>query len=148
MTDSTDCVTCGPLFQECLTHFITKLSGDPLLLFAAGMATGQAEKIYLGACSAAMFRPSPENRAKMIAVAVYLSGKYGLEVSLFERTEIRDEIWLHTKESTHVLSQCLQEEEYNSPGWHYFRGLICGVPLDRIDPEFHLRKGFGEPCDK
>lgn len=139
--------TCGVMFQQCLTHFTSKLASDPILLFAAGMAVGQAEKIYLGACSAAMFRPSLEHKAKMLAVCAYLSRVYGLEVSVFERGEVSNELWLHTKESTEFLQRVINWEVYNSPAWHIGRGLLCGVPFDQIDFEFHERVGFGEPCD-
>ncbi len=138
--------TCGPKFLSALSHF-TAQTRDPVQLFSAGHMTGQAEKIYLGACAAAMFRPSTEYSAWALQAAVYLSGLYGLQVNVFARDEIKDEIWLHRAEHEGGI-RSLQSEEYNSPAWHYLRGLLCGVPLGQIDPEFHLRSGFMEPCDK
>lgn len=141
-------VTCGVLFNKCLTHFTSLFSDDLVLLFAAGMATGQAEKIYLGACQAAMFRPSPENHSKMVVVCDYLSSTYGLEVSIFQREEIANEIWLHNSKCTNLLSKILTTEEVNSPIWHTVRGMLCGVPFNQVDMDFHERKGYRENCDE
>lgn len=139
--------TCGPLFQKCLSYFTSHYSSDLILLFAAGMALGQAEKIYLGACQAAMFRPSKENHGKMLAVCVYLSGIYRLEVSVFNRPEIWNEVWLHTNKCGHLLYNTLQNEDVNSPIWHTVRGMLCGIPYNQIDLDFHLRRGYREDCD-
>lgn len=141
-------VTCGILFNKCLNHFTSMLSDDPILLFASGMAVGQAEKIFLGACQAAMFRPSPENQAKMLSVCVYLSGVYGLEVSVFQREEIANEIWLHNGKCVDLLSRTLTTEEVNSPIWHTVRGVLCGVPFNQVDLDFHKRRGYREVCDE
>lgn len=141
-------VTCGPLFQKCLAYFTSHYSDDLTLLYAAGMASGQAEKIYLGACQAAMFRPSKEHHGKMLAVCVYLSGVYGLEVSVFNRPEIWNEIWLHTDKCGHLLYNTLHNEDVDSPIWHTVRGMLCGVPFNQIDSDFHLRRGYREDCDK
>lgn len=137
--------TCGPKFQECLTYFTTAAQ-TPVELFAAGFAAGEAEKVYLGACRAAMFRPSEEHRTWILRVAVKLVVVYGLEVSLFERVEINDEIWIHKPEARDELSQ-LSQMAANSPEWHTLRGRLCGIPDSNIDPKFHERKGYGERCD-
>jgi hypothetical protein len=34
-----------------------------------------------------------------------------------------------------------------APAWHNLRAQLCGVPVDEIDHEFHLRSGAGERCD-
>lgn len=137
--------TCGPLFLRCLETFTSK-TDDKVCVFSAGHMTGQAEKIYLGACSALMVRPSPQYRSWCLFVATTLSAIYGLEVSVFERDEISDEIWLHTMESSGAISE-LQHLEVNSPGWHARRGLLCGIPDTDIDVYFHKRSGYREPCD-
>lgn len=137
--------TCGPLFLRCV-EFFTQATDDKVCLFAAGHMTGQAEKIYLGACPAMMCRPSPEYGAWMLTVAAKLSEVYGLEVSLFERPEIADEIWLHRpayRNNVALLSQL----ECNSPEWHRKRGLLCGIPSPEIDPAFHERAGYRERCE-
>lgn len=143
---TTDKPTCGPLFEQAWKK-ATSMTDDPVLLFSAGHICGQAEKIYLGACSAAMFRPTPENNKFVLSLAVYLSSIYGLEVSVFERQEIRDEIWIHSPKITQGIA-LLRVLVHNSPEWHYFRGVWCGVPDNQIDHEFHLRKGYNQPCDR
>lgn len=139
--------TCGPLFQKCLEQAV-QFETDPTCLFACGHVTGQAEKIYLGACSAAMFRPSLEFRDSVLKACILCSSVYSLEVSVFEREEITDEIWLHTANVRDFLGWSMQNVEYNSPNWHWIRGTLCGIPETVIDTEFHLRKGFKETCDK
>lgn len=138
--------TCGPLFLRCLEIF-TKRTSNPVCLFSAGHLTGQAEKIYLGACSAAMARPSAEYRPWVLFVATTLSAVYGLEVSVFQRPEIEDEIWIHSKESVGSISN-LNLLLVNSPEWHTLRGLLCGIPEASIDFSFHERGGYKEICDK
>lgn len=150
---SADKPTCGPLFAEALRLF-TGLDSDRgmadeerVRLFAVGFMTGQAEKIYLGACTAAMFRASPEYRLFALAALTNLSAIYGLEVSVFERPEIADEIWLHRPSARAELGQ-LSQLAVNSTEWHALRGKLCGVPDAEIDPLFHERRGYREPCDR
>lgn len=142
--------TCGPLFAEALRSFVN-LDSDradkDVRLFVAGHMTGQAEKIYLGACTAAMFRPSPEYRGFALAALGKLSAIYGLEVSVFERPEIADEIWLHIPEALTEVGE-LSQLVINSPEWHAVRGRLCGIPENKIDPLFHERRGYREPCDR
>jgi hypothetical protein len=63
-------MTCGELFRDAMQSH-TDMSPEQIRVFAAGYVTGQAEKIYLGACAAAMFRPSPEHY-DMLAVRAAL----------------------------------------------------------------------------
>lgn len=142
--------TCGPLFAEALRFFASSdVSPDRTHLFFAGHMTGQAEKIYLGACAAAMFRPSPEHRAFELLALAKLSAIYGLEVSVFERPEIADEIWLHHPSARGEVERLSQPRlVVNSPEWHEVRGVLCGVPANDIDHRFHERRGYREPCDR
>lgn len=137
--------TCGPLFLSALEHFKPLCGGDFIKSFAAGHMTGQAEKIYLGACPAAMFRPTLEYRDWCLACCMYLSSLYGLEVSVFDSPGLEDEVWIHKPSHTGVVGS-IQNEAPNSPSWHYLRGLLCGISQSDIDPEFHLRKGYREAC--
>lgn len=138
--------TCGPLFAEALRSF-TNLDEGEVRCFCAGHMTGQAEKIYLGACAAAMFRPSPKYRSFALTALMRLSVIYGLQISVFERSEIADEIWLHTPEARDEVGQ-LSQLRVNSPEWHAVRGALCGVPANKIDHLFHERRGYREPCDR
>lgn len=141
-------VTCGVLFEKVWRQVIETVK-DPLLLFASGHVCGQSEKIYLGACSAAMFRPSTEEGYRGLLETVEIcSMVYGLRIRvLFPDDPTRREIWIFRPDSWNLIVS-LEYEEYNSPSWHILRGLLCGVPLESIDAEFHLRSGFSEPCDR
>lgn len=138
--------TCGPLFSDCLCAF-TDLTHNQVETFAAGHLSGQAEKIYLGACLAAMVRPSRLYRSWCLHVCTKLSAIYGLEVSVFERDEIADEIWIHKPEARPFLEE-LNALEVNSRLWHHIRGFLCGIPAAEIDTHFHTRQGYQEVCDQ
>ena len=138
--------TCGVIFSRCLKK-LTDGETNPVKLFCAGHLTGNAEKIYLGACLASMSRPSPEYHEWLLQCAIVLSSEYGLEVTMFERPEIAEEIWIHKPEAKNSLTR-LTQLEYNSLEWHCTRGWLCGIPIEDIDPEFHLRRGFREPADR
>jgi len=143
-----DKTTCGPLFSMCLNKF-TDMTDKEVRIFAAGHLTGQAEKVYLGACRAAMVRPSEDYRQWCLTVAIHLSSIYGLEISVFEREEIKDEIWIHRPDArSQVQLLGCPDIEVNSRFWHMIRGDLCGVPPGHIDHQFHERKGYGEVCDK
>lgn len=86
-------------------------------------------------------------RSWALVAAVKISEIYGLEVSVFERDEIKDEIWIHTSTVTPQIYQ-LTILDVNSDDWHYLRDRLCGIPEYKIDPQFHLRKGYNQPCDK
>jgi len=32
--------------------------------------------------------------------------------------------------------------------WPVLRGWACGVPTAEIDLNFHLRRGYAQPCDR
>lgn len=145
--DNQNLTTCGPLFETCWREIESKVAGTHLL-FEAGFVVGQAEKIYLGACHAAMFRPT-DNRSKNVVLTscMVCSAVYGLQVSIFEREEIKDEIWLVDNRFANHLADVLCNYSYNSQEWHIERGLLCGIPLANIDPSFHERKGFNEKIE-
>lgn len=134
--------TCGPLYFE----GVKKYAGDnraSIRLFAAGFVSGEAEKVYLGACKAAMFRPSPEYQPMVQSIVFDVSRRYSLKVAALEP----DEIWLLRDADAAQLFQNLKEVERDSPMWHWIRGTLCGVPVNEIDAQFHERKGYGERCD-
>lgn len=140
--------TCGPLFETAWKKAVTS-TDDPILLFSAGHMCGQAEKIYLGACNGAMFRPSTdEGYAFVFNFALFLARVYGLSVSTLDVIEeCKDEIWIHKAESTQTI-ESLRHIQINSPKWHEIRGRLCGIPSNQIDSMFHLRKGYNKPCDR
>ena len=86
--------TCGPLYQKQLDYYA---KGDPFLMraFAAGFVTGEAEKIYLGACAAAMFRPSKQHLDTLFRIALKASETYELSIRVLNCPD-ETEIWLFT----------------------------------------------------
>ena len=141
MCKSTIKTSCGPLYRAAKNHFT---GGDPEKerLFAAGFVHGQAEKVYLGACMAAMFRPSTLEKQMMVQeIAERAAALYGLVV-----LNIREEIWICRPEDKREVAQLLRMV-INSSSWHSHRGWLCGVPVRERDDTFHLRQGAKEAAD-
>lgn len=136
--------TCGPLYKAGIESF-TGMDPEKIPLFAAGFVSGQAEKIYLKACQAAMFRPSGEHHEMVWRIVLEVAGRYGLFVQKLE-TSRGVELWLC---SSPIVAQSIRNlpRPENSPEWHEARGMLCGVPRHQIDYEFHERAGYGERCD-
>lgn len=135
--------TCGELFKEFL---LLCTAGDPekVRIFDAGVTYGQAEKVYLGACMAVMFRPTDsywDTKFKSCEDVCKL-----LKLSLMViSTSVGREIWISRPENEEVVRSLPRFPE-NSPLWHMLRGSLCGIPLGEIDTQFHLRKGYGKPA--
>lgn len=132
--------TCGVMYLDALTRYT---GGDPKLVrvFAAGFVNGQAEKVYLGACRAAMFRPSDDFRGMVGEIARDAANRYGLELAW-----IGGEGWIFRPDNRGAIMR-MPSMTVNSPPWHNLRGWLCGVPANEIDLKFHTRQGYGEPCD-
>lgn len=135
--------TCGPMYLDALEKYT---GGDPakVRLFAAGFISGQAEKVFLGACGAAMFRPSEAYAPMVRAIVIDCATRYDL---LW--TQEGAEIWIVRNAALlRTLVCCLERYPENSTEWHMVRGQLCGVPDSELDYEFHLREGYGKPCDR
>ena len=132
--------TCGVLFLNALAQY-TFMDPETIPVFAAGFVTGQAEKVYLGACRAAMFRPSPEYHEMFFRILTDTEKRYGLRSVCFN-----DEIWISRPENVSLVESVFNLVP-NSPEWHELRGRLCGVPHEEIDREFHLRRGYDERAD-
>lgn len=135
--------TCGPLYKEGL-EFHTGMDPQLIPVFASGFVSGQAEKIYLGACHAAMFRPSGEWLATVETITAHVAKRYGLLVCVLP-TSRGPEIWMCKSAEVCESISALRSMRENSPEWHRRRGLLCGVL--EIDHEFHHRTGHNDPCD-
>ena len=136
--------TCGPLYCESLEEF-TGMDPKLIPVFASGFISGQAEKIYLGAAGAAMFRPSAEWFNDVFNIAHQVARRYGLLVRVLE-TSVGSEIWIIVESMERTFLR-LPECGENSGCWHETRGRLCGIPEHAIDRNFHLRTGWGKPCD-
>lgn len=139
----TDKPTCGPMYKEALAKYG---SDNPELIrvFAAGFVSGQAEKVYLGACRAAMFRPSQDRYGMLIETVNDVAARYGLCV--VAPIGSKQEIWI-CRPAFERNVQALQRIEEDTPFWHQHRAILCGVPFGEVDIKFHLRNGHGCRCD-
>lgn len=137
--------SCGPLYQEALAAY-TAYEPDNVRLFAAGFVHGQAEKVYLGACNAAMFRPSEERWAMVERLVAEAASRYRLKVVVIA-TDRGRELWLCRSEATVSVVEGMPTVPTNTARWHRVRGLLCGVPACEIDADFHSRDGHNDPCD-
>ena len=97
--------------------------------FWAGFVAGQAEKVWLGAVPAAMFRPSADERSKRLEQVAVTQAEYGLCVTL-----LADEIWIH--QPSYVIGDW-QSFERNSLEYHALRAAACGIA--DVDPRYHER---------
>ena len=138
--------TCGPMYKEALDKYA---DGDESKshAFAAGFVSGQAEKVYLGACRAAMFRPSQDRKAMLLEIVADAAARYGLRVVV--PVGAKGEVWICRATylpAVEMLRDCHPENE-NSEWWHRHRAFLCGVPDDEVDSKFHLRDRHGLDCD-
>lgn len=137
--------TCGPLYKAGLESF-TGMDPELIPIFAAGFVSGQAEKVKLGACQAAMFRPSEDWVETVRSIVREVAERYGLAWATIG-TSRGLEIWLCKSFEIYDAITSLESLGENSPRWHERRGLLCGVRAHDIDYLFHERAGFGQPCD-
>ena len=123
------------LFAELLERFT---DDEPLAVtvFAAGFMTGQAEKVWCGACKAAMFRPeTPAHDNLLGEIIPDVAGHYGL---FYERYLFEGEVEYWIASSTWwFLVDRLTDMECNTPAWHLQRAALCGVDPQQIDLEYH-----------
>jgi len=114
--------------------------------FAHGFAAGQAEKVSLGACDAAMFRPSPEHMEWYLPLVESVAATYGLHVVILDShcEETPKEIWICSDPKKVGL---WLDFDVNSAPWHAARGAACGIPPRHWDFKYHKRKGYGKRCD-
>lgn len=114
--------------------------------FASGFAAGQAEKVFLNCCPAAMFRPSKEHFEWYKSEVEVIANVFNLRVVILDShcPDTPHEIWI-CKDSNEVGKWL--EHPLNSKEWHSERAVACGIPLNCVDFNYHLRNGYGEKCD-
>ncbi len=143
-------VTCGPLYRRVRELF----TGDAPELnraFAQGFTAGEAEKVYLGACKAAMFRPTSSIGRELLRSWVSdICGVYGLCWTTLEYVDpSRDgeavyELWICRDNDAVDAVESTTAIEVNSLSWHHWRGLLTGVADGEIDLHFHERQSAGD----
>lgn len=136
--------TCGALFKEGIDRYAGNDS-EKRKMFAIGFWYGQAEKVFLNACKAAMFRPSLERNPWALETLREIADHYGLVTVIIEY-ENMTELWI-TKPINRTEVEAIIDVSANSEAWHVRRGLLCGIPTNEIDPIFHLRQGYGKYSD-
>ena len=133
-------LTCGELYRQALDKW-TGMDPECVRLFAVGFVMGQAEKVFLGAAPGAMFRPSEQYREHIERCASYAMLHYDLNISL-----VGEEVWILRPAFLPDLKQ-VRRTPKDTPAYHALRAYLCGIPVDHVDPEYHLRPGHGQPCD-
>ena len=140
--------TCGPLYLEGINKWGYGQPGERA--YAAGFVTGQAEKVYLGACPAAMFRPSMENQEWLCTIIQDVCDRYSLGMHWMAVVGGGwSEVWIYRDGHIfHALRRRMEAAEPDSPEYHVIRAALCGIPAAEIDLKFHERRGAGQPCDR
>ncbi len=132
-------IACGEIYRR----LREQLESAKLDSFGAGFMAGQAEKVYLGACKAAMFRIQPENRRTVERVIEIIADAYSLL-----RLEMNGEYWICRNRITEAqIKDVYYTFDENTPEWHLRRGYLVGIPANEIDLGYHKSTGFNEPCD-
>ena len=146
--------TCGTLYrlfeEQCpsleFLHPSAIPHGDVRLADRAlGHMRGQAEKVYLGACSAFMIRPADDWFGWAVEAMMFTCRHYGLSLSL---STAAGEVWGYADSSlVQYILEAIATEPPTSPIWHHLRGALCGIPCANVDQEYHLRADWGTRCE-
>lgn len=145
--------TCGEYYRRAMDEFRMYKNYDDV--FAIGFVCGQAEKVMIHACEAAMCRPSADRAPFLFNVLARVSGLYGLTVHKLEYEQSANlqtretivEYWLCRDARAVRTVESLESMEINGPAWHVTRASLCGIPTSDVDYRFHERQGFGKRCD-
>lgn len=133
-------VTCSVILKRLHDFYNPTNDSEKHRDFFCGFWAGEAEKVSLGACKAAMFRPDLKKHPWKMTEIRRIAEHYHL-VSLFLPTSYGGEIWI-TRPRHETLVQELRQLQEDSPEWHTHRARLCGIPDEEIDVEFHLRRGM------
>ena len=144
-------MSCGPLYRLVRRQFTDE---DPIRnrAFAQGFMCGQAEKVYLGACPAAMFRPTTTVGQELLrGWAATICECYGLRwtvVNYLDPSRSNEdvlEVWIFRDAIVHVrLWELMRTTSVNTAEWHTVRGRLTGVQAHEIDEWFHERQSAGD----
>lgn len=144
--------TCGELYrsfeEECESWPCLQPANIPhgnvrLADRAVGHMRGQAEKVYLGACSAFMIRPAEDWWGWSVEAMALVCLHYGLR--LYADAE-SGEVWGCKDEIVVTQLETLRHHvQVNSSLWHGRRAWLCGV--EKVDVYYHKREGYGQRCE-
>ena len=124
--------TCSKCYEEVIANIVHREA------FIRGYITGQAEKVFLGACPAAVFTADNDSnidRQTLLLIIIDIAKRYQLSMHTFS-----DQIWI----CRDMFVWCKINDLYNSstitinsPEWHRIRAELCGIPEDEIDEKYH-----------
>lgn len=137
-------IGCGAIHLESVKEY--GRTAEEYRAFACGFVSGQAEKVYLGVCPAAMFRPSDENATWFLAEVRKSAKRYKLAWTMLPSHQpvTSMEIWICRP--GYPIGLWLTSE-VNSAEWHNLRAAACGIPEAERDPAYHERAGYGQKVD-
>lgn len=148
--------TCGELYTQIITWALERYADNPLAMFACGSIAGQAEKVYLGACLATMVRPAEEYRSLVCEIAGQVARIYGLDYEIITPGGSL-EVWVIRwtsgsraliGEISRMATQDMHAWDARAwTAWHGMRAKLCGVPMEAVDCDYHLREGYGKRCE-
>jgi hypothetical protein len=114
-------------------HIIMKQFADgetDRRLLSIGWMGGLAEKVYMGACRAAMVAPLRIDESWTCHAARFICETYGLHIFVKHRTS-RTEIWFCRDTKTqYALDAYIDDNQ--------FRATICGLDMALYDPKHPL----------
>lgn len=118
------------------------LSAEKVL---AGFILGQLEKVYLGACPAAMFS-IPLDATELRRFLLDVAPDYRLSVSgnhyeVCEKPTER-EVWVWRQdrpEIGHKVQQARALAATNPEAAHLLRAMLCGIPVQQATPDWNPR---------
>lgn len=150
--------TCGEFYLETVREFCQ--TDADRMAFTAGAIYGQAEKVFLGACPAAMFRTQETNFSAVLDIVHRICQRFELQQRVinyswpskpgddcFPAEHSAREIWIFKPNESRKFAKWL-EYPPNSVLWHCHRADDCGIPNSMVDPFFHQRKGFNKIADE
>lgn len=142
--------SCTLLLENALRYMEKNVS--PAKHVYCGFIIGQMEKVYLGACPAAMFNIPLDDyglRAFIRDVAPnYRLAVDGSDYELCSHPTSR-EIWVWRQSRPEVgekvkLAKQLMESENpadrSEEAGHMLRGLLCGIPMNELDPHWNPQR--------
>lgn len=146
--------TCGTLYrlfeEHCQVETFLQPAAIPygdirLADRAIGHMRGQAEKVYLGACQAFMIRPAQDWWDWALMAMEFTCEQYSLA---FYRAKDHGEIWgCRTRSIREHLVEVLRDTTRDGVLWHQQRAMLCGIPREAVDVNYHRREGHGARCE-
>src|ERR1039458_9122668 len=127
-------VRCGDLFLGLVRRFTGSdhCDSDACRQFSYGHMTGLAEKVYLGACQAAMNAPTHDDVNWMRSAHSLIADQYGLLT--FEKRRNRvTELWFVKGAASYAALAAGVDDNAT-------RGALCGIPALGIDPDYAIEK--------